>query len=215
MCALTGMSASACSPSGAPAESPTASSLTTPDPSVEPTGTSRASGVLLAYFSRPGENYYYGGRTNLEVGNTEVLAGMIRDLVACEVHRIEPVDPYAAGYDATVERNVREQNTDARPAIRTPLASIGSYDTVLLGSPIWNVRTPMIISTFAESHDFNGKRILPFVTYAVSGLGGAVRDYTLSCPGAEIGEALAVRGEEVPQHRADTEAWLRRAGLIR
>ena len=90
------MSASACSPSGAPTESPAASRLTTPDPSVEPTGTSRTSGVLLAYFSRPGENYYYGGRTNLEVGNTEVLAGMIRDLVACEVHRIEPVDPYAA-----------------------------------------------------------------------------------------------------------------------
>lgn len=30
--------------------------------------------VLLAYFSRAGENYYFGDRINLEVGNTEVLA---------------------------------------------------------------------------------------------------------------------------------------------
>ena len=139
---------------------------------------------------------------------------MINGMVRCDVYRIEAVEPYAASYDATVERNVREQNTDARPAIRNPLASIASYDTVLLGSPIWNVRTPMIMSTFAESLDFNGKRVLPFVTYAVSGLGSAVRDYTQSCPGAQIGEGLAVRGEEVPQQRADTEAWLRRAGLI-
>jgi hypothetical protein len=72
----------------------------------------------------------------------------------------------------------------------------------------------MIMSTFAESHDFTGKRVLPFVTFAVSGLGSAVRDYTQSCPGAQMGEGLAVRGEEVPQHRADAEAWLRRAGLI-
>ena len=32
--------------------------------------------TLLAYFSRAGENYYYGGRRDLEVGNTELLAFM-------------------------------------------------------------------------------------------------------------------------------------------
>ena len=66
--------------------------------------------VLLAYFSRAGENYYYGGRTNLEVGNTEVLAGMMSTLIPCDMHRIEAADPYPNSYDATVARNVREQN---------------------------------------------------------------------------------------------------------
>ena len=33
--------------------------------------------VLLAYFSRPGENYSYGGRTTLNVGNTQIVADMI------------------------------------------------------------------------------------------------------------------------------------------
>lgn len=59
---------------------------------------------MLAYFSRPGENYYYGGRRNLEVGNTEVLARMIAELIDCNVHRIEATDPYPASYDATVAR---------------------------------------------------------------------------------------------------------------
>jgi hypothetical protein len=78
--ALAGVSASACSPSGAPTRSPEGTGLSSPEPSVDSTGTAGAS-KLLAYFSRPGENYYYGGRTNLEVGNTEMLATMISGVV--------------------------------------------------------------------------------------------------------------------------------------
>jgi hypothetical protein len=138
---------------------------------------------------------------------------MIAELIVCDVHRIEAADPYPASYDATVARNVREQNADARPAIADPLASIEQYDTVLLGSPIWNVRPPMIMTTFTQSYDFTGKAVHPFVTYAVSGLGSTERDYTASCPGAQIAPGLAVQGEEVTQHRAEVETWLRQAGL--
>ncbi len=83
-----------------------------------------ATRVLLAYFSRAGENYYYGGRIDLEVGNTEVLAGMIGERIDCDVYRIEAADPYSDDYEETVARNVREQDADARPAIANPLASI-------------------------------------------------------------------------------------------
>ena len=170
--------------------------------------------MLLAYFSRPGENYYYGGRRDLDVGNTELLARIIEETIDCDVYRIEAADPYPEGYDATVARNVREQDADARPTIANALASIAQYDIVLLGSPIWNVRAPMIMTTFAESHDFTGKTVHPVVTYAVSGLGRTEQDYTTSCPGAQIGEGLAVRGEEVLSHRSDIEAWLGASGLL-
>lgn len=182
------------------------------DGSARPTAT--GSTVLLAYFSRPGENYHYGGRTHLKVGNTEVLAGMISQLIGCDVYRIDPVDPYSDDYGETVGRNVREQAADARPAIANPLASIAPYTTVLLGSPIWNVRAPMIMTTFVEGFDFTGKTIVPFTTYAVSGLGTTVRDYTAACPGATIAEGLAVRGEEVRDASAAVEAWLRRITLL-
>lgn len=171
--------------------------------------------VLLAYFSRAGENYYNGGRTDLEVGNTEVLAGMISKLIHCDVHRIEAADPYPDDYDATVQRNVREQNANARPAIATPLTSVDQYDAVLLASGIWNVRAPMIMTTFAESYDFTGRTIHPVTTYAMSGLGTTERDYAGSCPGAIIGEGLAVRGEQVRDAGTDIESWLRRTELFR
>jgi flavodoxin len=210
--ASTWIGTAACS---APDSPPSTLETITAEPTMSPapTGAGTAPRTLLAYFSRTGENYYYGGRRDLEVGNTEVLARMISELIDCDVHRIDAADPYPAGYDATVARNVREQDADARPKIANPLASIGQYDVVLLGSPIWNVRAPMIMSTFTDSHDFTGKTVHPFVTYAVSGLGSIERDYATACPKARIGAGLAVRGEEVPQHRPDVETWLREARL--
>ncbi len=147
------------------------------------------------------------------MGNTEVLARMITARLDCDMHRIEAADPYSADYDETVERNVREQDADARPTIANPLPSIGAYDAILLASPIWNVRAPMIMTTFAEDYDFTGKPVLPVTTYAMSGLGTAADDYARSCAGARIGTGLAVRGEQVRSAGPTVDSWLRRTGL--
>jgi len=181
-------------------------------PSTAPSSTTAAK-VLVAYFSRPGENYDNGGRIWLEVGNTEVVATMIADLVPCDVYRIEAAEPYSDDYDDTVARNVREQDTDARPAIADPLPGLDQYDVVLLGSPIWNVRAPMIMTTFTEKLDFTGKTVHPTTTYAMSGLGTTERDYARTCAGATIAEGLAVRGEQVQQARPQVTDWLQRIGL--
>lgn len=173
-----------------------------------------ASTVLLAYFSRAGENYYYGDRIDLKVGNTEVISNIISAVLSVDVYRIEAADPYPAGYDATVERNKREQDQDARPTIAGAPPSLTGYDTVLLGSPVWNVQPPMIMRSFIEAIDLRGKTIFPFVTYAVSGIGSTVSDYTRLCPDSTIGEALAVRGEEAHDARSAVGDWLTRTRLL-
>ncbi|MGI5176021.1 flavodoxin [Dactylosporangium sp. CA-152071] len=207
-----GVALNACTdaPSAAPSRpAPTGASRSGPAPS-----SPASSAVLLAYFSRAGENYFNGGRTRLTVGNTQVVADMITRLVGCEVHRIEAAEPYSDDYDPTVARNVREQQANARPGIANPLPSIGRYTTILLGSPIWNVRAPMIMTAFAEGFDFTGKTVHPLTTYAVSGLGTTERDYAASCRGATLGEGLAVRGEEAGDAEPAVTAWLRRIGLL-
>jgi len=174
--------------------------------------------VLLVYFSRAGENYYYGDRIDLEVGNTKVVAGMIADLTGCDVYEIEAADPYSDDYDAIVARNVEEQNAGARPAIANPLSSIDAYAIIILGSPIWNVRPPMIMSTFAERFDFTGKTVFPLVSYAVSGMGDTEREYQEACRNATFGEGLAIQGEDVTDAPGDVaaavESWLRTIGLL-
>ena len=109
---------------------------------------------------------------------------------------------------------MREQEADARPAIADPLPSIDGYDTILLASPIWNVRAPMIMTTFAEAYDFSGKTVHPVTTYAMSGLGTTPEDYAQSCRGARIGTGLAVRGEKVRSAGEAVDSWLRRTGLL-
>ncbi len=173
----------------------------------------RRGDVLLVFFSRAGENYFNGGRKDLRVGNTEVVADMIRDALRCDVFQIEAVDPYPHSYDATVQRNVREQNDNARPEIAHPPASLAVYRTILIGSPVWNVRAPSIMLTFAERFDFTGKRVHPFTTYAMSGLGDVVEEYSAACRGAKLGEALAIRGEEADGSLAQVHRWLRRIDL--
>ncbi|NQX28951.1 hypothetical protein HQQ81_16505 [Microbacteriaceae bacterium VKM Ac-2854] len=190
--------------------------LVSPDPVATPEGTTSmptTPRVLLAYFSRAGENYYYGDRRTLDVGNTEVLAGMIADRVDCDVYRIEAVEAYSDSYDDTVARNVREQNEDARPAIAEALPDIAGYDTVIVASPIWNVRPPMILSTFVEALDLDGMTLLPVTTHAMSGLGRAVEVYTEAAPGANIATGLAVQGETVTDAGPDVDDWIASVGL--
>jgi flavodoxin len=190
---------------------PTPGASTSAGPSVAPSATSDR--VLLAYFSRAGENYWNGGRRFLRTGNTEVLADMISDRIDCEVYRIDAAEPYPDRYDPAVERNAREQDSDARPQIANPVPDLSGYDTVLLGSPIWNVQPPMIMATFVEALELSGKTVRPFVTYAVSGLGSTEAFYRDLDTGARLGDGLAVRGEEVTQSGNAVDRWLRAAGL--
>jgi hypothetical protein len=116
----------ACSSDSADTGTTAPTRATTPAPSGSSPSPNGRSRLLVAYFSRPGENYYYGDRIDLEVGNTEVLARLIarrlRELgIEHDVHRIEAADPYSDDYDDTVARNVREQDADARPEIANPM----------------------------------------------------------------------------------------------
>jgi flavodoxin len=185
-----------------------------PPSPASPAAGSGSSRVLLAFFSRAGENYFNGSRTFLEVGNTQVVADMIAAAAAVDVFPIEAADPYPDSYDATVARNQQEQRDNARPAIAGARPNLDSYDTIVLGSPIWNQQPPMIMRTFIEGTRLNGKALLPFVTYAVSGLGSTVDVYRQLAPQSTIGAALAVRGEEAANAQPQVQAWLRGSGLI-
>ncbi|MDP9227353.1 MAG: NAD(P)H-dependent oxidoreductase [Actinomycetota bacterium] len=138
-----------------------------------------------------------------------MLAELISDRIECDRYRIDPSRPYPDAYDATVERNVEEERADVRPAIADPLPDVDAYDIVLLGSPVWNEQAPMIMFTFIEGIDLSGKMILPFVTYAVSGIGRVEDDYRAALVNSDVRPGLAVLGETVADAGAYVERWLR------
>lgn len=205
--ALSAAAVSACT------GSPDASPVPATD-SARPTPSASAARPALVYFSRPGENYWHGGRRDLEVGNTQVVAERIaRLLVSAEVIRLEAADPYPHGYDETVDRNRSEQQADARPEIAGGVPDLGGYRRIVLGCPVWNTRAPMIIRTLLDSTDLTGKTIHRFLTYAV-GQGRVVRDYADLYPGATIARGLAIQGERASDAGREIEEWLADGGLV-
>ena len=72
----------------------------------------------------------------------------------------------------------------------------------------------MIMRTFTEALDFTGLTVHPLTTHAGSGLGRASEIYRRACPGATIGEGLAVRGEEAEGSESIVREWVQRIGLL-
>ncbi len=72
----------------------------------------------------------------------------------------------------------------------------------------------MIMRTFVEGLDFRGKIVLPVTTHAVSGLSGVPDVYQELCIGAQIGDGLAVQGEEVTAASRAVEEWVGHVGLL-
>lgn len=204
-----------CSPGEQQARTDPSAAGSASTPSTAPTETSpeAAGTTLLVFFSRAGENYYDGGRRDLEIGNTKVLAGMIGERIDCETYEIQAADPYPSSYDRTVARNRQEQDDDARPGIANPLPDVSRYATVLIGSPVWGSRAPMIMSTFVEGVDLAGKAVLPFVTYAVSGMSGIDAAYRDALTASDVRAGLAIRGETVAEAGQELDEWLRASAL--
>jgi len=169
--------------------------------------------ILIAYYSRRGENYVGGDLVDLPVGNTEVAAGMIEKLTGGTTFRIDTVKQYPAGYHETTEVSRREQREHARPELASRVPDMGDYDVVILGYPNWWGTMPMAVFSFLEEYDLSGKTILPFCTHEGSGLGHSRRDIEKLCPKATVSKGLAIRGGSVHQAREEILAWLEAAGM--
>lgn len=163
---------------------------------------------LVAFYSRADENYVSGMLKNLDIGNTEVLACMIKELTGADVFKIEQEIPYSKRYNECVEEAREDQRKDARPKLKKNLESIDKYDVIYVGYPnYWNTM-PMAVFTFLESFDFAGKVIKPFCTHEGSGMGSSAKDIKKLCPNAKVESGFNVYGSRVNSAKKDLEKWV-------
>ena len=156
---------------------------------------------LIAYFSRKGNNYVNGKIENLPIGNTEVIAKMIQDIIGGDLFHIKTVQSYPEDYNETIEVAKKELNNDSRPALSNDLSNIDSYEVVFLGYPNWWGTIPMAICTFLESFDFEGKKIIPFCTHEGSGLGNSVEAIKKLCKRSIVNHSTAFYGRNVQKFK--------------
>lgn len=167
---------------------------------------------LIVYFSRAHENYVDGVIRDLEVGNTEEAASLLRELTGADLFKVEPLKEYSGDYSVCIAEAQEDQRRDARPELKSYPESIEKYRDIYLAYPNYWSTMPMPVFTFLEHFDFTGKTILPLCTHEGSGMGSSEKDIKRLCPGAKVKKGLAIRGGRVKQAEQEIRAWLEEIG---
>ena len=170
--------------------------------------------TLIAFFSRADENYFGGAMRYVKVGNTEIVAGIMKDLISADTFKIEMKDPYSPVYMTCIEEAKKDLRAKARPELVSMPESIDEYDTVVLAYPNYWGTMPMAVYTFLEHFDFTGKTILPLCTNEGSGMGSSEREIKKTCPGADVKKGLPITGSEAANSKTSVERWLKANGVM-
>ena len=120
-----------------------------------------ANKILVTVFSASGVTKAVGEEIARAAG------GDFFEIVPKEIYTSDDLNWMNKKSRSSVEMN----DPAARPEIANKVIAMASYDTVIVGFPIWWGIAPRIIETFLESYDFSGKTILPFCTSGGSGVG--------------------------------------------
>ena len=107
--------------------------------------------ILIAYYSRKGQNYSGGSIVDLKVGNTEKMAGYIKDITGGDLFEITTINSYPLDYTETTRVAQRELDDNARPELKEYLTDLDEYDTLILGYPNWWGTMPMAVLNHPEN----------------------------------------------------------------
>jgi flavodoxin len=157
--------------------------------------------ILVAYFSHS--------------GNTREIANQIHKSVGGDIFEIQTVQTYPSNYDAVVKQARQELDSGYKPALKTKIKNIESYDIVFVGYPNWWGTIPRPIVTFLSEYNFSGKIIVPFCTHEGSRLGNSVNDIRKLCPQSNFLDGLAVRGSDINNAQNELSGWLCKIGMIK
>ena len=201
--------------SDASSQQTTAQAATTKEVSSQ--GKVQGKHILVAYFSRTGDNYAVG---NIAKGNTHIVADMIAEAAGADMFEIKTIKDYPSDYKACTEAAKDELEKNARPELAAKVPNMQDYDVIFLGYPIWWSDMPMAVYTFMESYDFHGKTIIPFCTSAGNVLTGRessiIPEYA---KGAKVLDGLGIEGKRAQQNpdsvKPEVQKWLTKLGFVK
>lgn len=206
-CGSTAPSAPAATavPTAAPTAEPTEGSAGEGAEQPEDTGTEASAETgktLVVYFSA--------------TGSTRRVAETIANTLSADIFEIVPAEPYTGddlnwtNSNSRVSREHEDTSLRDVALVSTAVPDWESYDTVLLGYPIWWGIAAWPVNGFVAANDFTGKTVIPFATSASSGMGQS----------ASILEALTNTGTWQEGHRfssgtseSTVQEWVNGLGL--
>lgn len=109
--------------------------------------------------------------------HTKSIANKIAKNLNADTFEIVPKEIYSEDDLDWTDKNSRvtkeheDESLRKIELVRTEVDNWDSYDTILIGYPIWWGIAAWPVDTFVTSNNFEGKTIIPFCTSSSSGLG--------------------------------------------
>lgn len=149
-----------------------------------------------------------------QTGNTKAVAVEIANKFGADIEEITMVNPYDPDFQATIDRCKKGQEQGILPEIQPVKADIANYDVVFLGFPVWFGTYAPPVTTFLNSTDFSGKKIVPFCTFGSGGLESSIKDLAAAEPGAEILPGYGVRAARLEAMPKEVDNFLKANGFL-
>ena len=142
-------------------------------------------------------------------GVTKRVGEEIAKIAGADFYEIVPKEIYTSSdldwMNKRSRSSIEMSDPSARPEINGKVSDMASYDTVIVGFPIWWGVAPRIIDTFLESYDFSGKKIIPFCTSGGSGVGRS----DIALHKDVSGEVKWAKGTQINRpNEAEIRRWL-------
>ena len=112
-------------------------------------------------------------------GNTWGVAKKLAENLEADIFEIVPSNPYTDDDLDWNDDNSRVSKEHDDESLRdvglesTTVPNFDTYDTVLIGYPIWWGIAAWPVNSFVEANDFTGKTVIPFCTSSSSGIGNS------------------------------------------
>ena len=164
--------------------------------------------ILIAYYSRKGENYVNGQIKNLEEGNTSIIAKFIQKYTDGDMFEIETIKEYSKDYHECTKEAKEELNKGIKPALKNHITNIDDYDVIFIGYPNWWSTYPMAVLTFLEEAKLYHKTVIPFCTHEGSGMGRSVTDLKNVCQNCDVLEGKSIKGSIAKNSEITIKEWL-------
>ena len=110
-------------------------------------------------------------------GRTKTVAETIAETAGADMFEIVPDEPYTSedldwtNDDSRVSREHDNESLRGVELVKVTPDNWDSYDTILIGYPIWWGIAAWPVDNFVKGNDFSGKTVIPFCTSSSSGLG--------------------------------------------
>lgn len=149
-------------------------------------------------------------------GNTRRVAEAIAQAANADLFEIVPTEVYTnedlnwTNPNSRVSREHDDESLRDVPLTTTEVPDWDSYDTVLLGYPIWWGIAAWPVNNFVKANDFTSKTVIPFATSSSSGMG---QSGSLLAEMANGGDWQQGQRFSSGASEADVQAWVNGLGL--